>query len=117
MIGFWHILKLWGAYESARAIVGYIVRAQVTEIVGSKIACKRCRFRLLSVKTAIFLRSRFRLTNQRAVACLFAGAFAIGNLDSLWLVLQKLFEERKAVIRGRRKKETVVPGAGLRNGK
>jgi hypothetical protein len=103
------VFKVWVTYETCRSVVVALIRREIAHVAGSKITCRRCRWRLFCTRTAFWMHphlTRFGLPIKiKAIGFI----IALGNWDSIKLVLQKLLEERKAVILARRhKKETAV---------
>lgn len=108
-------LKAWVLYESCRSIAMYFIRQEIARIAGTASTCRKCRWRLFCTRTALLLRSHFTASNARRGIIFILAGLAFGNADQLWMVLQTLLKER--IANARRKKETNVPGPGLRHGK
>lgn len=107
------VFKVWVTYETCRSIAVALIRYEIRHIVGEKITCRRCRWRLFCTRTAIFLHPHLTRFGIPIKIKVLGGIIALGQWDSLLLVLQKLLEERKAVILARRKEKANVSRPGL----
>jgi len=111
----WKLMAVWSIYETGRAIIVYLLREEVRRIANTKSTCRRCQWRLFCTRAAYYLFTHTKpIKNVRARITVVLLPLVAGNGDALWLLLQKLLEERKA-INVRRKEKSSVPG--LRNGK
>jgi len=110
----WTLLEWMAAYEFARSIFMFGIRSEIARIANTRSTCPRCRWRLFCARSAAFLFTRTPKSLARFAPYILGVGLGIGNMDALWLVLQKLLAERKAVIRNDgRKEKTAVPGPGL----
>jgi hypothetical protein len=117
MIDFlWKLVAYWSLYETARYVTVLIIRSEIGRIANTKSDCPRCKWRLFCVRASLFLRSRFAKNNQMISTTILLTGISLGNLDSIWIMLQKLLQERKA-LNDRRKEKGVVPRPGLQHRK
>lgn len=115
MIDFlWKLSIYWTLYETFRAIAVYLVRAEIGRVANTRSKCSRCQWRIFCTRTTLRLSTLHFLRKARVSIILFG--IAIGNADTIWLVLQKLLEERKA-LNVRRKEKSSMPRSGLPHGK
>jgi len=107
------VFKVWVSYETCRSVVVALIRREIAHVVGDKITCRRCRWRLFCTRTAFWLHPHLTRFGLPIKIRILGTIVAVGNFDSIGLVLQKLLEERKKVILDRRKEKKAMPGPRL----
>ena len=89
------VISVWAAYETARFVASLVLRDQIARFANTNSTCRRCRFRLFSVKAGYFLQSKLKRLGPRAQLTILFLSLALGNGDAVFYLVQRLVDQKR----------------------